>query len=87
MKYQGPDKSVALPSGDISDVANKYKMIGKIIEKCPNLLNPIFNETEKWLEVCNYFTYFGSENDPNKLRFGAESFGQIILRPVFFKPF
>ena len=57
-------------------------MIGSLIEKCPNLLNPIFNETQKWYDVYDYFT--AENEDKFGIHFGAVTFGRIILSLVFY---
>ena len=49
------------------------KLIGQMVEKCPNLLNPLF-ESENWTEVADSF----QQNE--HLSFYAETFGSLILR-------
>jgi len=74
-------------SGRAPTLAELNELLGSLVQKCPNLLNPLF-ETSLWLAVAEYLT-IDIEPEPefeidstnnHSLQFNPVSFGTIIRR-------
>lgn len=62
--------------GQLSNHQAKRELIGSLVEKFPNLLNPLFDEMSKWYDICNYFAL----DDTKVLGIQAGSFGRMIRK-------